>query len=60
MFALDEVIVAGQKEKVTLSQIKTLTEMDSHEERIHEIVERVRKMIFGQFFKFLLHVINFL
>jgi len=40
MFALDEVIVAGQKEKITLSQIKTFTEMDSHEERIHEIVER--------------------
>jgi len=40
IFALDEVIVAGHKEKVSLTQIKTLTEMDSHEERIHEIVER--------------------
>ena len=39
---MDEVISAGQKEKVTVSRIKTLTEMDSHEEKIHDIVERVR------------------
>ena len=46
IFAIDEVIVGGCKEKVTIPQIKTLTEMDSHEERIHEIVERVRKSNF--------------
>merc|ERR1712137_990443 len=40
IFAMDEVISAGQKEKVTVSRIKTLTEMDSHEEKIHDIVER--------------------
>jgi len=40
VFALDEVISAGQKEKVSVSRIKTLTEMDSHEEKIHDIVER--------------------
>lgn len=40
IFALDEVISAGHKEKVSVSRIKTLTEMDSHEEKIHDIVER--------------------
>lgn len=41
VFALDEVISAGHKEKVSVSRIKTLTDMDSHEEKIHDIVERV-------------------
>eukprot|EP01087_Luapelamoeba_hula_P000203 TRINITY_DN1012_c0_g1_i1.p1 TRINITY_DN1012_c0_g1~~TRINITY_DN1012_c0_g1_i1.p1 ORF type:complete len:509 (-),score=113.75 TRINITY_DN1012_c0_g1_i1:83-1609(-) len=38
--AFDEVIAVGYREKVTLQQIKTFMEMDSHEERIHEMVER--------------------
>src|SRR3990167_8823951 len=43
IFAIDEVIVGGCKEKVTIPQIKTLTEMDSHEEKINEI-ELQKKM----------------
>jgi len=39
IFAFDEVISFGYRESVTLSQIKTYTEMDSHEERLHQMVE---------------------
>eukprot|EP00931_Biecheleriopsis_adriatica_P034659 TRINITY_DN19_c0_g1_i1.p1 TRINITY_DN19_c0_g1~~TRINITY_DN19_c0_g1_i1.p1 ORF type:complete len:560 (-),score=145.36 TRINITY_DN19_c0_g1_i1:218-1810(-) len=40
VFAFDEVISFGYRESVTLSQIKTYTEMDSHEERLHMMVEQ--------------------
>eukprot|EP00931_Biecheleriopsis_adriatica_P034660 TRINITY_DN19_c0_g2_i1.p1 TRINITY_DN19_c0_g2~~TRINITY_DN19_c0_g2_i1.p1 ORF type:complete len:575 (-),score=126.81 TRINITY_DN19_c0_g2_i1:81-1664(-) len=40
VFAFDEVISFGYRESVTLSQIKTYTEMDSHEERLHLMVEQ--------------------
>lgn len=40
IFAFDEVISFGYRESVTLSQIKTYTEMDSHEERLHMMVEQ--------------------
>ena len=38
VFAMDEVVTNGFKEYVTLQQIKTYTEMDSHEERIQNIL----------------------
>lgn len=41
IFAFDEVIAVGYREKVTLQQINTFMEMDSHEEKIHEMNERV-------------------
>jgi len=40
IFAFDEVIAMGYKEKVTISQIKSFTEMDSQEEKIADMVER--------------------
>jgi len=40
IFAFDEVISFGYRESVTLSQIKTYTEMDSHEEKLHQMIQQ--------------------
>jgi hypothetical protein len=41
IFALDELISVGYKEYVTLSQIRTFTDMDSHEEKLQNIIREV-------------------
>lgn len=40
--AFDELVTLGYRENLTLSQIKTFLDMESHEERIQEIIARVR------------------
>jgi hypothetical protein len=40
VFAFDEVVALGYREKVTLQQVKTFTEMDSQEEKIYEMIEK--------------------
>merc|ERR1719311_215265 len=40
VFSFDEVISFGHRESVTLSQIKTYIEMDSHEEKLHQMIEQ--------------------
>lgn len=40
VFALDECVTFGYRESVTVSQIKTYMEMDSHEERLHDMIEQ--------------------
>jgi len=39
IFAFDEVISFGYRESVTVAQIKTFTEMDSHEEKLFLLIE---------------------
>ncbi|VDO08771.1 unnamed protein product [Rodentolepis nana] len=38
IFAFDEIVALGYRESVTLSQIRTFTEMDSHEEKMFNAV----------------------
>ena len=38
IFAFDEVISLGHKENVTISQVRTFTEMESHEEKLHKMI----------------------
>jgi len=39
--AFDEVVSLGYREQVNLMQVRSVLEMESHEEKIHEIIERV-------------------
>ena len=42
IFAFDEVVALGYRENVNLAQIRTFTEMDSHEEKVFIAVREVR------------------
>ncbi len=42
--AFDEVVTQGYRENLTMSQIKTFLDMESHEERIQEIIARNKEL----------------
>ena len=41
IFAFDEIVALGYRESVNLAQIRTFTEMDSHDEKVFEAMRRV-------------------
>ncbi|GAA48463.1 coatomer subunit delta [Clonorchis sinensis] len=43
IFAFDEIVALGYREDVNLSQIRTHTEMDSHEERVFRAVQESKE-----------------
>lgn len=45
--AFDELVTFGYRENLSLGQIKTFLEMESHEERIQEIIARVGLHLWG-------------
>ena len=44
IFAFDEIVALGYRENVNLAQIRTFTEMDSHDEKVHNAMRLVRIM----------------
>ena len=47
IFAFDEIVALGYRENVNLAQIRTFTEMDSHEEKVFQAVRQVWPTIYS-------------
>ncbi|BES89365.1 coatomer [Nesidiocoris tenuis] len=43
IFAFDEIVALGYRESVTLPQIRTYVEMDSHEEKVYQAVRQTQE-----------------
>jgi len=43
IFAFDEIIALGYRENVNLAQIRTFTEMDSHEEKVFQAIRQTQE-----------------
>ena len=42
LFAFDEIVALGYRENVNLAQIRTFTDMESHEEKVFKAMRDVR------------------
>ena len=43
IFAFDEIVALGYRENVNLAQIRTFTDMDSHEERVYKAMRETQE-----------------
>jgi coatomer subunit delta len=43
LFAFDEIVALGYRENVNLAQIRTFTDMDSHEEKVYKAMREVKR-----------------
>lgn len=56
--AFDELVTLGYRENLTITQIKTFLEMESHEERVAIIIEQVRDSGYCHTVFFLIHTMK--
>lgn len=45
MFAFDEIVALGYRENVNLAQIRTFTDMESHEEKVYKAMREVIRRV---------------